>query len=136
MQRNQLEMLQTQENLVDLTNPTIKYKFTLPALIVSIGLVLGTFWTLSQIFQGLPVDGGTQTLIEINASSDNRENDLGQYQIFKIINRVDFNQAFMCAVMPIGNRTIFVKLNIEKIGINEAEDDFLDFCQSFKLIEK
>ena len=58
-------MIQTQENLVDLTNPTIKYKFTLPALIVSIGLVIGTFWTLSQIFQGLPVDGGTQTLIEI-----------------------------------------------------------------------
>ncbi len=64
-QRNQMEMIQTQENLVDLTNPTIKYKFTLPALIISIGLVLGTFWTLSQIFQGLPVDGGTQALVEI-----------------------------------------------------------------------
>ena len=64
-QRNQLEMVQTQESLVDLTNPKIKYKFTLPALIVSIGLVLGTFWTLSQIFDGLPVDGGAQTLIEI-----------------------------------------------------------------------
>ena len=64
-QRNQLEMVQTQESLVDLTNPKIKYKFTLPALIVSIGLVLGTFWTLSQIFDGLPVDGGAPTLIEI-----------------------------------------------------------------------
>jgi len=64
-QRNQLEMVQTQESLVDLTNPTIKYKFTLPALIVSIGLVLGTFWTLSQIFDGLPADGGAPTLIEI-----------------------------------------------------------------------
>ena len=81
---------------------------------------------------GLP----TQTLIEINASADNRENDLGQYQIFKIINRVDFNQAFMCAVMPMGNKTIFAKLNIEKIGINEVEGDFLDFCQSFKFTEK
>ena len=64
-QRNQLEMVQTQESLVDLTSPKIKYKFTLPALIVSIGLVLGTFWTLSQIFDGLPVDGGAPTLIEI-----------------------------------------------------------------------
>jgi len=64
-QRNQLEMVQTQESLVDLTNPKIKYKFTLPALIVSIGLVLGTFWTLSQIFDGLPVDGNAPTLIEI-----------------------------------------------------------------------
>ena len=64
-QRNQLEMVQTQESLVDLTNPKIKYKFTLPALIISIGLVLGTFWTLSQIFEGLPADGGAPTLIEI-----------------------------------------------------------------------
>ena len=64
-QRNQLEMVQTQESLVDLTSPKIKYKFTLPALVVSIGLVLGTFWTLSQIFDGLPVDGGAPTLIEI-----------------------------------------------------------------------
>lgn len=64
-QRNQLEMVQTQESLVDLTNPTIKYKFTLPALVVSIALVLGTFWTLSKIFDGLPVDGGAPTLIEI-----------------------------------------------------------------------
>ena len=64
-QRNQLEMVQTQESLVDLTNPTIKYKFTLPALVISIGLVLGTFWTLSKIFDGLPVDGGAPTLIEI-----------------------------------------------------------------------
>ncbi len=64
-QRNQLEMAETQESLVDLTNPNIKYKFTLPALIVSIGLVLGTFWTLSKIFDGLPVDGGAPALIEI-----------------------------------------------------------------------
>ena len=64
-QRNQLEMVQTQESLVDLTNPTIKYKFTLPALVVSIALVFGSFWTLSKIFDGLPVDGGAPTLIEI-----------------------------------------------------------------------
>ncbi len=64
-QRNQLQMIQTQENLVDLTNPNIKYKFTLPALIVSIALIAGTFWTLSKIFEGLPTDGGAPTLIEI-----------------------------------------------------------------------
>jgi len=64
-QRNQLEMIQTQESLVDLTNPSIKYKFTLPALVISIALVLGTFWTLSKIFDGLPVDGGETAVIEI-----------------------------------------------------------------------
>ena len=64
-QRNQLQMIQTQENLVDLTNPNIKYKFTLPALIVSIALIAGTFWTLSRIFEGLPTDGGAPALIEV-----------------------------------------------------------------------
>ena len=64
-QRNQLQMIQTQENLVDLTNPNIKYKFTLPALIVSIALIAGTFWTLTRIFEGLPTDGGAPVLIEV-----------------------------------------------------------------------
>ena len=41
-QRKQLQMQETQENLVSLTNPKIKFRFTLPALILSIGLVFGT----------------------------------------------------------------------------------------------
>ena len=59
---------------------------------------------------GLP----TQTLIEINASADNRENDLGQYQIFKIINRVDFNQAFNYP-NPFQDNTVF-KFYISEIN--------------------
>ena len=39
-QKNQLQAIQTQENLVDLTSPKVKYRFTLPALIVSLGLSL------------------------------------------------------------------------------------------------
>lgn len=64
-QRKQIQINQTQENLVDLTNPKIKFRFTLPALIVSIALVFGTVWTLSNVFDGLPVDGGAPTLVEI-----------------------------------------------------------------------
>ena len=64
-QRRQLQMQETQENLVNLTNPKIKFRFTLPALILSIGLVFGTVWGLSKIFDGLPADGGSQTVIEI-----------------------------------------------------------------------
>ena len=64
-QRKSLQSEQTRENLVDLTNPKVKLRFTLPALIVSIGVVIGTVWTLTQVFDGLPVDGGTPTLIEI-----------------------------------------------------------------------
>ena len=64
-QRKALQSEQTRENLVDLTNPKVKLRFTLPALITSIGVVFGTIWTLTQVFDGLPVDGGAPTLIEI-----------------------------------------------------------------------
>ena len=64
-QRRQLQAQETQENLVNLTNPKIKFRFTLPALILSIGLVFGTVWSLSQIFTGLPADGGSPAVIEI-----------------------------------------------------------------------
>ena len=64
-QKTQLQAIQTQENLVDLTSPKIKYRFTLPALLISLSIVLGTIWTLTRIFDGLPVDGGTQVVVEV-----------------------------------------------------------------------
>jgi serine/threonine-protein kinase len=64
-QKTQLQAIQTQENLVDLTSPKIKYRFTLPALIISLSIVIGTIWTLTRIFDGLPVDGGTQVVVEV-----------------------------------------------------------------------
>ena len=64
-QKTQLQAIQTQENLVDLTSPKIKYRFTLPALIISLSIVIGTIWTLTKIFDGLPVDGGTQIVVEV-----------------------------------------------------------------------
>ena len=64
-QRRHIQMQETQENLVNLTNPKIKFRFTLPALVLSIGLVFGTVWGLSGIFTGLPADGGTPATIEI-----------------------------------------------------------------------
>ena len=64
-QKTQLQAMQTQENLVDLTSPKIKYRFTLPALIISLIIVTGTVWTLTRIFDGLPVDGGTEVIINV-----------------------------------------------------------------------
>ena len=64
-QKTQLQAMQTQENLVDLTSPKIKYRFTLPALIISLTIVIGTVWTLTRIFDGLPIDGGTQIIINV-----------------------------------------------------------------------
>ena len=64
-QIKQIQINQNQENLVDLTNPKIKFRFTLPALIISVALVFGTVWALSNVFDGLPADGGAPTLVEI-----------------------------------------------------------------------
>tara|TARA_Y100001935_G_scaffold253089_2_gene258420 strand:- start:50 stop:1819 length:1770 start_codon:yes stop_codon:yes gene_type:complete len=64
-QKTQIQAIQTQENLVDLTSPKIKYRFTLPALVISLSIVIGTIWTLTRIFDGLPVDGGTQVVIDV-----------------------------------------------------------------------
>ena len=64
-QRTSLQSEQTRENLVDLTSPKVKLRFTLPALLLSLGLVFGTIWTLNQVFTNLPVDGGAPSLVEI-----------------------------------------------------------------------
>ena len=64
-QKTQLQAMQTQENLVCLTSPKIKYRFTLPALIISLTIATGTIWTLTRIFDGLPVDGGAQVIINV-----------------------------------------------------------------------
>ena len=64
-QKNQLQAKQTQENLVGLTSPKVKYRFTLPVLAISLSIVIGTIWTLTRIFDGLPVSGEAQIIIEV-----------------------------------------------------------------------
>jgi len=64
-QKTQLQAMQTQENLVGLTSPKIKYRFTLQALIISLTIATGTIWTLTRIFDGLPVDGGAQVILNV-----------------------------------------------------------------------
>ncbi len=76
-----------------------------------------------------------QTLNAIISSAKNLENSIGSYQIFKLINKSSSDMAFICAVMPFQENTIFVKLNISKIGINLVEKDFETFCQTFKVLE-
>ena len=34
-------------------------------MIISLSIVVGTIWTLTRIFDGLPVDGGTQVVVEV-----------------------------------------------------------------------
>ena len=74
-----------------------------------------------------------QTLFQINSQSESRKNRLADYQIFTLINEDNSNKAFMCAIMPLDNRTVFVKLSINTNGINQIKDDFIYFCDSFRL---
>jgi len=65
-----------------------------------------------------------------------KSNDLGDYKIFKIINKINNDTAYLCAIMSLNNNKIFVKLSTPKIGISTVEEDFVNFCQSFKEVEK
>ena len=60
-----------------------------------------------------------------------KNNELGKYNIFKIINDDNLESAFICAIMSTANSTIFVKLNIKPEQILEVEKTFIDFCQTF-----
>lgn len=64
-QNSVLKKQETQESLIDLANPSMKLRFSIPALLVSLGLFFGVFWTLSNVFEGLPPDGGTPITVEI-----------------------------------------------------------------------
>ena len=77
-----------------------------------------------------------QTLSQIESSAEQAENSLGTYKIFTIINKSGSDKAFVCAVIPFEDSTIFVKLDIPKVGINSVKQDFLDFCQSFERPKK
>jgi len=73
---------------------------------------------------------------EVESSAQNESNNLGSYKIFKLINKSSSDIAFLCAIMPINDNKVFVKLSISKIGINIIEKDFFNFCQSFRVVEE
>ena len=54
---------------------------------------------------------------------------LGTYSIIQIINQ-KMDSAFLCAIIPTGDYTIFVKLSLKPNGIIEIKDDFVTFCSS------
>ena len=74
-----------------------------------------------------------QSISEINATANYYTNQLGEYSVFKIINKENYDNAYVCAIMPFNDSTIFIKLYIPKVGIYDTENDFIDFCQSFSI---
>ncbi len=71
----------------------------------------------------------SQALVEMEKNILIREGKLGTISILKIMNQ-KMDSAFLCAIIPMENHTIFVKLSLRPVGILEVEDDFIAFCSS------
>ena len=69
----------------------------------------------------------TVSLIEIEKDIIKKEGQLNIYSMIHIINQ-EMDSAFLCAIIPTGNYTIFVKLSLKPNGIIEVKDDFITFC--------
>ena len=82
------------------------------------------------------IDLENQNISDINKTADKRKNNMGNYQIFEIINSQSKEKAFLSAIMPTREGTVFIKLSISEAGISEVKDDFIYFCDSFKLVDE
>ena len=70
-----------------------------------------------------------QTLSEINKEIIKKAGKLGEYKMIKIIN-IQNNSAFLAAIIPIANQTLFIKLSADPSGVQESEFHFVEFCSS------
>ena len=71
----------------------------------------------------------SQSLFEIEKEMIDYKGGLGDYKIIRIINE-ELDSAFLCAILPAGKQTLFVKLSAGPKGIREIETDFISFCSS------
>jgi len=78
------------------------------------------------------LDLKSQSWEEIEKNIISMEGMLGSYNVIKIINQ-KIESAFLCAIIPIENHTIFIKLSLKSVGIIEVEDDFMKFCSSLNI---
>jgi len=69
------------------------------------------------------------SLMKIENNISMNSGTLGTYSMIKIINQ-EIDSAFLCAIIPNGDYTIFVKLSLKPIGIIAVKDDFIRFCSS------
>ena len=70
-----------------------------------------------------------QSFSEIEKEMVENKGGMGLYNVIKIINE-DLGSAFLCAILPAGNKTLFIKLSANPKGIREIESDFISFCSS------
>ena len=70
-----------------------------------------------------------KSLSKIEKEMIEKRGGLGVYNIIRIINE-EMDSAFLCAILPAGNQTLFVKLSAKPQGIREIETEFISFCSS------
>ena len=74
-----------------------------------------------------------QSLHEIEKDVIEKKGELGKYKMIRIVNFQN-NSAFLVAIIPVENQTLFVKLSADPSGIQEAESDFIFFCSSIHFV--
>ena len=74
-----------------------------------------------------------QSLHEIEKDMIEKKGKLGKYKMIRIVNFQN-NSAFLVAIIPVENQTLFVKLSADPSGIQEAESDFIFFCSSIHFV--
>lgn len=70
-----------------------------------------------------------QPISEIEKHLIENKGSMGLYNVIQIIND-KLDSAFLCAILPAGNQTLFVKLNANPNGIHQIKADFISFCSS------
>lgn len=71
----------------------------------------------------------TITIEEIKKNIIVHKGKLGAYSLIKIINDKT-NNAFICAIFPVLDQTLFVKLSIKANYLSNIEEEFIEFCSS------
>ena len=58
---------------------------------------------------------------------------MGPFQWLTIFNSENDQTAFIVSIFETNTHTIFVKLNASQVGIMELKNEFLSFCESFRM---
>ena len=79
---------------------------------------------LGQIGLKPMVDSDIQKIAEKKISK------LGEYSYFKLINPLENSLGILASIYSLKNRTVFIKLSSTITGLNEIEEEFINFCKS------
>ena len=82
-------------------------------------------WRRQLNLDPLNIDEIEQNIVNMNGK-------LGSYKLIQIQNE-ETDNAFLCAILPLVDKTIFVKLALSPMGITEVENDFISFCSALNI---